>query len=360
MPGAGRIVGLDVARCLALLGMVASHVFDEPTPADGRASALFAVLAGVTLALSSGGPRPTPASRRAGVAAGLAVRAVLIALVGLVLGGLGSGLAVILTYYGLLFLVGLAFLPLRASALLVLGAVTVVVGPVLSHLVRPHLPERGFASPTLGQLVGDPAGLVSELLFTGYYPVVPWLAYLLVGMGLGRLGLSSRRTPLLLAGAGAVLAVAATVVSRALTGDRVAGRRLEEVEGLPGTTPTGGPWEWLLVAEPHSGTPFDLAQTTGSALLVIGLALLVVGPLGARGTRFVSVLFGAGTMTLTLYSLHVVTRAPGLLPGSLVESYLFHVLLLMGIGSVYVALGRRGPLERLVGVASRSTSRALG
>ena len=52
----GRLVGLDVARCLALLGMVATHVLDERTPAGdlttaqwlagGRASALFAVLAG--------------------------------------------------------------------------------------------------------------------------------------------------------------------------------------------------------------------------------------------------------------------------------------------------------------------------
>ena len=57
----GRLVGLDVARCLALLGMVATHVLDERTPAGdlttaqwlagGRASALFAVLAGVSLAL---------------------------------------------------------------------------------------------------------------------------------------------------------------------------------------------------------------------------------------------------------------------------------------------------------------------
>ena len=31
----GRLVGLDVARCLALLGMVATHVLDARTP-DGE------------------------------------------------------------------------------------------------------------------------------------------------------------------------------------------------------------------------------------------------------------------------------------------------------------------------------------
>ena len=47
-----------------------------------------------------------------------------------------------------------------------------------------------------------------------------------------------------------------------------------------GNTPTGGAWEWLLVVAPHSTTPFDLAQTIGSALPVIGLCLLLVGVAG--------------------------------------------------------------------------------
>ncbi len=57
---ATRVVGVDVARGLALIGMAATHIFpdyrgDEVHPAyvvaAGRASALFAVLAGVSLSL---------------------------------------------------------------------------------------------------------------------------------------------------------------------------------------------------------------------------------------------------------------------------------------------------------------------
>ena len=101
----GRLVGLDVARCLALLGMVATHVLDERTPAGdlatsqwlagGRASALFAVLAGVSLGLMTRAPLHGRAL--AWRSAGVAGRAVLIAALGLVLGGLDRGLAVILT-----------------------------------------------------------------------------------------------------------------------------------------------------------------------------------------------------------------------------------------------------------------------
>ena len=62
------------------------------------------------------------------------------------------------------------------------------------------------------------------------------------------------------------------------TSDATATALLDRIsQGLPGTTPTDGAWQWLLVVAPHTATPFDLAQTIGSALVVIGLALLVVG-----------------------------------------------------------------------------------
>ncbi len=361
--------------------MVTTHVLDErdvngalalnQAVAGGRASALFAVLAGVSLALMSGRQVPLRGRPRLAVSSGLAVRALLVAVLGLALGEIGSGLAVILTYYGLLFALGIAFLGLRARSLFVLSACWTVAAPVLSQLIRPHLPQRGFDSPTIAQL-SDPAQLLSELAFTGYYPVVPWLAYLFAGMALGRLDLDSRRTQLTVAAVGAALAAAATMASQALT------RRPDVVEallsdppssagsgpalldtissGLYGSTPEGA-WQWLLVVAPHTATPFDLAQTIGSAFLVIGLALWVVGQLGAFATRFVAVLFGAGTMTLSLYTLHVVMRAPDVWPDEGPDSLRWHVLVLMGIGAAYVALRRPGPLERLVAAASRAAVR---
>jgi uncharacterized membrane protein len=352
----GRLVGLDVARCLALLGMVATHVLDERTPAGdltfgqwlagGRASALFAVLAGVSLALMTGARQPVHGRERAFRSVGLALRALLIAAFGLVLGALDSGLAIILTYYGVLFALGLGFVGLRAPALALLAAAWAVVAPILSHVVRPELPERGFASPTVTQL-GDPGQLASELLLTGYYPAIPWLAYLLAGMALGRADL---RDPRLLAAVGAgglTLAVVATRVSHAVTDAAV---RDEQATGMHGTTPAADDWSWLLLVAPHSATPFDLAQTIGSAVLVIAACLLLERALPRPGVRLLAVLFGAGTMTLTLYSLHVVLRTPEVWPPEEPGAYVWHVLVLLSIGMVYVVLGRRGPLETAVGL----------
>ena len=126
-----------------------------------------------------------------------------------------------------------------------------------------------------------------------------------------------------------------------------------------GTTPTDGPWQWLLVVAPHSGTPFDLAHTIGTALAVTGLALLLVGLLPAVPRRAVAVLFGAGTMTLSLYTLHAVMRTPAVPPEETPDSFVVHVLTLLFVGAGFVAARRRGPLEWVVSTASRSTAQLV-
>ena len=302
----GRVVGIDVARCVALVGMIATHTLvsiDEDGVrfvqqlAGGRASALFAVLAGVSLALMSGRTAPVRGRERAAVAAGLAVRALLITLLGLLLGELRISILVILAYYGVLFLLGIAFLGLGARWLAALSATWVVVVPVLSHLLRPHLPVPTGGNPTLGSLA-EPGQLLSELTFTGTYPAVPWLAYLLAGMALGRMDLRRPRAAVHALVVGACLA-AVSYAGSALLLDRPGAlptlrespvsnlfgtleRTLEH--GLYGVTPTDS-WWWLAVRAPHSSTPFDLAHTIGSALVVIGIALLLgaVAPRRQRG-----------------------------------------------------------------------------
>ena len=373
-----RLVGIDVARCLALIGMMATHMLPGYVDgevtwtqqlAGGRSSALFAVLAGVSLALMTGRQQPLHGTRRKAASAGLVVRAGFIAAVGLLLGGLDSGLAVILTYYGLLFVMGLPFVGLRARSLAALSVVWVLVAPVLSQLVRPHLPEPSLASPSVAGLA-HPWQLLTELTFTGYYPTVPWLAYLLVGMALGRLDLRRTRASGLLMAGGLGVALLAWTVSRSLTGrpDAATALRatydpdyapaqaqLESVltHGLYGTTPSES-WWWLAVVAPHTATPFDLAQTIGSALAVLGLCLLMT----RSWSRVYAVVFGAGAMTLTLYTAHVLMRTPQIWPSPEHGMWVYqtHLLVVLGAGAVFGLLGLRGPLEavsaRLAGTAA--------
>lgn len=383
----GRLVGIDLARCLALLAMMATHLLDERDPDgtlsasawlfSGRASALFALLAGVSLALMSGRTRPLRGRARARRSAGLAVRALLVALVGLALGEVDSGIAVILTHYGLLLLMGLLVLGLGARALAVLAAVWVVLGPVVAQVLRPELPPRGFASPSFEQLA-EPGRLLSELLFTGYYPMASWFAYLLAGMALGRLDLAGLRRRVLaaLALAGGALALATTWLSHRLTeredvlsallpgvtarrGPEVAATRLrEQVEGgLFGQTPVEGPWQWLLVVAPHSTTPFDLAQTIGSAVLVVALCLLLVRLLPGPAIDGVAVAAGAGAATLSLYSLHVLMTTEAVWPSESSDGTTVQYVVVLGLGALLATTGRRGPLEAAVARLSDGATR---
>lgn len=366
-----RLVGIDVARYLALIGMVATHVrlsVDDAGEitntqwlAGGRASALFAVLAGVSLSLLF----------RRQSRWSLAVRAVLIATLGLGLGELDVGIAVILTYYGVLFLLAIPFVGLRIRHLVALAGVWVIAAPVLAHWLRPHLPERGYDSPSFHSF-DTPGQLASELLVTGYYPTLVWLAYLLLGMAIGRADLRSRTILVALAVGGATTAVGATVVSHWLTTrDAVAERLLvdapgstidellrEIAHGMYGQTPVDGSWAWLLVVAPHGSTPFDLAQTTGSAALVIGSCLFVAGVVGPFGQRLLAVLFGAGAMTLTLYTLHVLMTTERWWPAEDGDAFRTNVLVLTAIGVVFGALRRRGPLEYVVATVSGLATRS--
>jgi hypothetical protein len=378
-----RVVGVDVARALALLGMMATHLlpgqigFDVPWPqqlAGGRASALFAVLAGVSVALVSGRTSPVRGLTRYAASVRLVVRAGIIGALGLLLGMLPTGIAVILAYYAVLFVLALPFLGLRAGQLATLAVAWAVVAPAVTQALRPLLPPHQVGSPRPDDLL-QPLHLASELLVTGYYPALVWLAYLFAGMAIGRCRLE--RAPLavgLLAG-GLLLAIAAKLTSSALLrvggareallatapagpGGRTADPRALDAlltHGLHGTTPTGT-WWWLATSAPHSGTSFDLAQTTGSAMAVLGACLL----LARAGPRVWAVLFGAGAMTLSLYTLHVLIMARGYWP--YLESsdhYGDQVLLVLGIGAFFALVPLRGPLEALVSRVSSRAARRL-
>jgi hypothetical protein len=95
-------------------------------------------------------------------------------------------------------------------------------------------------------------------------------------------------------------------------------------------------------------------HTIGTSLSVVGIALLVT-PLAPR---LFAVVFGAGAMTLTLYSLHVLLRIPQLWDGYGYAVFARHVALVLAIGAVFRLLDRSGPLERLVALLANAVAGA--
>jgi uncharacterized membrane protein len=372
---ARRVVGVDAARGVALLGMMTVHV--QPAVVDGRvtpaylvaggrSAALFALLAGVGLALATGGVRPRTGEGLRAARRGVVARAAVIVVVGLLLGELESRVAVILVHYGLLFVLVLPFLGWGPGRLAVAAAVVAVVVPALGHVVRPLLPDRTYGSPSLSSLE-TPLQLLTELTLTGYYPTLAWTAYVLVGLAVGRLPLRRAGTAVRVVVAGLALAVGARVVSGLLLGPLGGRAGIEQATGaahllgrdldialrtsMYGATPTTT-WWWLAVVTPHSTTPLDLAHTAGVALAVLGVCLLVL----PRPRWFAAPLVAVGSMTLSLYTLHVVLLST-LLPRDLPYALWWHVVVALGVGLVWRTFVGRGPLEA---VAARASALAAG
>jgi hypothetical protein len=364
-----RIIGVDVARGFALFGMMATHTFDtfsaDGTPtaatviAGGRSAATFVLIAGVSLAFMSGGRNVVRGHDRIAVSAGLAVRAVLIGAIGLVLGlAQLDMLNVILPFYALMFLMAIPLLGLRPFVLGLVAVAVIALGPVLLVATADaHLPYAGSSTdPTLGTLVHHPLGLLVQLLVTGSFPVVVYMAYLCVGLAIGRLDLSSRRVAWWLLDGGLALAVTARAVSDVVL-YRLGGLAQLIAQGdVDGRTPSAGEllweprqgtsWWYLALPSPHANTPVDLVHTLGSAMVVLGAALLLTRVDAIRSLLLA--VAAAGAMTLTLYSAHLVVLATGVLDDQRVTLY----LLMVGGSLLFAVAWRRrlgqGPLERMV------------
>jgi len=371
--GTGRLIGVDAARALALIGMMSVHLLPGTDPdgsastayliSSGRASALFAVLAGVGLALANGARIPPTGNARLAASAGIVGRAAVLGLLGLFLGDLDSGVAVILVNYAFLFLIATAFIGMSARSLWVTALIWALVVPAIAFWLRMWIPDATGSVPGFVELF-DPLGFLSEVFLTGYYPVFPWIAYLLAGLAAGRSDLGSRRVAGWLLGGGLVLAVAAKVVSGALFSifDPVG---LSNPVQFFGATPTDS-WWYLAVATPHSGTTFDLLHTIGTSLAVLGACLL----LAAAGRWVVAWLAAAGGMTLSLYSSHVLALTAGWGLDDRPTLLIWHVVAAITIGLLWRAFVGRGPLETFAAsvaglfrnavVASRTASPRAG
>ncbi|MDQ0676494.1 putative membrane protein/putative membrane protein YhdT [Pseudarthrobacter siccitolerans] len=384
-----RLYGIDAARGLALVGMMATHLLPtfeanaSLTPTwvglvfSGRAAALFAVLAGVGLALSTGKHKPLAGRELSGARRGVALRALVIAAVGLSLGGLEVNVAIILVHYAVLFLCILPFLGLRLKALCAWAAGWILVSPVLAYLLRPWLlaanpPLKLGHNPSWEDL-STPGRLLADVFFTGYYPVFQWLSYLLVGLVVGRLMLNKALVPWTLLIGGTTAAVLAKALGTAAMEDWGGRAALEKVLNSPGYPlgsvlqvnltgiPQEGSWWWLASAAPHSATTLDLLHTSAVAAAVIG-AFLLLGRLAEWvALDLLLPLRGAGAMTLTLYSVHVwVVSAFYLkpLPAGWTEEamYFAQAASAVIVGMVFVLLKWRGPLE-WVGHAANQVGR---
>ncbi|WP_281860417.1 heparan-alpha-glucosaminide N-acetyltransferase domain-containing protein [Salana multivorans] len=363
-----RISGVDVARAVAIIGMLVAHLGTGHHASgggwgeqwmwifDGRSSALFATLAGVSIALMSRrarglgpvpplAPGPLPPQRVAwrSVRVKIAVRAAILLPIGIALQALGTPVVIILPTYAVLFFMALPVLRLSTRWLVAIIAAAVTIGPLVvlglreatTGTVQPSLVEFGFG--------------VGELVW-GYYPALVWIGYLLAGLVMGRGNLASPRYAATLLGLGTALAA----VGYGL------GVLLQGVWANSAYAPDYLFWPDVLVStEPHAGSTFEVVGNLGVAVAVTGLCLLLTTP--RIGATLLWPLATAGAMSLTIYAGQIVVIAI-LGPMAVFYPESNVPLLALALGSIVFAcvwrpLLGQGPLERLLKLASDAAAR---
>lgn len=365
-----RLIGVDVARGIALIGMMAIHILPasdenfEPTVSwtifSGVSAGLFALLAGLSLTFISGGMHPLTGRALTAAKSSLAVRAVIILSIGLLIAFLDPPAAIILAYYGVLFLMAVPLLGFGPRILASAALGFAVLGPVIMQAVRNDLPDLDGFDPTFVSLFAEPTATIGVLLVSGAYPAIPWMAYVCAGLALGRLDLRSHAVRVRMALGGLGLAAGTWLVSALLLGPFGGRTRLLEstpwldAEGIndvltwgPNPTLPTTSWWWLAVLSPYSSTPLDLLNTIGIAAAVLG-AMLILGDKAASGLMPLAVM---GGMTLTLYSAHLIVLSTGFLLDRPGVSMAVHLIAAAAFAIIWrnVTAGKQGPLERLVG-----------
>ncbi len=292
-----RVPGIDLARALAVFGMVQvnfSLVFSSGAEADGffaslshlllgKAAATFVVLAGVGMALMTNkalatGDAETLAARRKL----LLRRAVFLFVVGLLYTPLWP--ADILHFYGVYIAIGVLLLGSRQPVLL---GWAILFTLAFLPLILLFDYEAGWDWTTLEyEGFWTPEGFLRNLFFNGFHPVIPWVAFLLFGLWLGRQPL--HHTPTLrrlLFGGLAVFAL-------------TQGLHFIVAPAVPGT------WSYLFSTAPMPPFPLYVLMGGSFATALIAGCIFLGNCFSDHG--WLRALTATGRLALTFYVAHVV------------------------------------------------------
>ena len=344
---ASRIVDLDVARAIGLIGVCVMNyhgyligvgadypprtfferVFDPwEGPLSTRFAATFVTVAGMGIALLT--RRSRASGDRAAISADrwkLTRRGVLLFSFGYFLDWVWPG--TILFYYGAFFIVGALLFTLRSRWLLAIAAGSVLVAAALQRWSLHHNADwllEGNAGEER-----SPRSLLFEVFVRGTHPLLPWLLFLCVGIVLGRLLPFSARLRAQLIAAGTACVVLGYLGRSHL------------------------PWRQLL----RSTSPFDYGLLY--SLTTIGSSVVAVCVIGwiaerTRESTITRALASAGQMTLTLYIGHVlvfnllVHKLQWVVPDGLGTALTFaasYWLIAIVVAVMWLNLFKIGPLE---------------
>lgn len=302
MPTNPRIIGLDVARSLAIFIMVFVNfqmvLAKETTQGwlpvffdllHGKGAALFVILAGAGISLMLKSSLEERDSKKLWIKKTILLkRAAFLFVFGLLILPLWP--ADILHFYGFFIPFGVLVAQYRSRWLWSGTAVLVLTYPFVLDIVNY---DAGWDWEALEyEDLWTPVGFIRNLFINGFHPVIPWVSFIFSGIWLGRQALLNRSVQyriLLISGSIFVLIeiTSHVLVSAALSSKLFL---LEDAIALFGT-------------QPMPPLPLYMASTTSLSFIIIILCIIITEKF--HDNRWLEALMVSGQLALTHYVLHI-------------------------------------------------------
>jgi uncharacterized membrane protein YeiB len=297
-----RILGFDFARGLAIMGMVfvnfkivmsnqtSGWLYEMMEIFSGKAAALFVVLAGVGMTLMyNSAKRKNDALKVKQVKTGLLKRAAFLFVVGLSYYFIWP--ADILHFYGLYLTIGVIFLGVNRRwliivSLLLIGGYTFLF-PAINY-------EKGWNWTTLEYTdFFTIHGFFRNLFINGFHPVIPWVAFLLTGLWIGRINFRDKKVRKKVLLISIAIFITFKGISMVLVNilSTLSPSDITEIEYAFGTTPM---------------PPLFFYMITASSLSVFIITLSIYITEKFSNTLIIKQMVSAGQLALSNYFFHVI------------------------------------------------------
>ncbi|KEK25081.1 DUF418 domain-containing protein [Bacillus gaemokensis] len=300
-----RIIGLDFARAWAMFGMLIVN-FMVITGAEGngppwlitfmslfegRASALFVILAGIGISLMtkssiiSDDQIKIMASRKM-----IWKRSLFLFVLGLLLYTI-DWTGDILHYYGVYLFIASLFITVNKKILLWLSILILLIAQYL-QLTFNAFEDWGGPIPFINYVdFWSVEGFLRNLFFNGYHPIFPWFSFFLIGMLIGRMDLHNKNIRNKLLIISLIITTTTELLSKTLTHFFIPYIGKEASIFLFNTGPILPNVLYILSA-------------TGSALILLILCLYITERY--EKSWFIESIIKTGQLTLTHYVSHVI------------------------------------------------------
>lgn len=350
-----RIYGFDFARALAIIGMILVNFktvmfTGEPDGMayyvieflSGKAAALFVVLAGVGLTLMYKSAVTKSNNALAKTRKILLRRSLFLFVVGMSYYFIWP--ADILHYYGVFIAVGVLFLGATRKVLIISSIVLIFLFVGMCAIFNYEKGWNWYNLTYTGFFTIN--GFFRNMFFNGFHPVIPWLAFLLTGIWVGRINLQIKEVRNKVIKYSLILYLIVKTLSVITIKIFANNNSIEQLE-----------LDYIFGTTPMPPLPFYMFSAASLAVFVIAISITLTEKL--HNNSIVNYLISTGKLALTVYFTHVVIGMGlvYLIYGTVEHSFTINAVIIFSVifclfsiifAHLWLKKFKRGPLEMLM------------